>query len=140
MSSRGSKPQRNPNRKTTIEPNTSRLNINTDKLTPIFCLAHIVSGYCISNLDTEKRAAFALTLQQRCKMTWGEIKAANRLKAGTELMPVNQIKPSIPERFQDTDKFLVFRYHGLHPMLGVRINEVFHVLWIENIFGDVYDH
>ena len=54
--SRGSKPQRNPNRKTTIELNTSRLNINTDKLTAIFCLAHIVSGYCLSDLDTEKKS------------------------------------------------------------------------------------
>lgn len=35
---------------------------------------------------------------------------------------------------------MAFRYHGKRPMLGVRINEVFHVLWIERQFGDVYAH
>ncbi len=73
-------------------------------------------------------------------MTWADIKTAGRHKKGTELMPANKIKPSIPERFQDADKFLVFRYSGMLPMLGVRINDVFHVLWIESSYGQVYDH
>jgi len=35
---------------------------------------------------------------------------------------------------------MAFRYMGKLPMLGVRVREVFHLLWVERQFGDVYDH
>ncbi len=35
---------------------------------------------------------------------------------------------------------MAFRYHGLLPMAGVRIGEIYHVPWIEPEFGLLYDH
>lgn len=38
------------------------------------------------------------------------------------------------------DRFLVMRYSGRFPMVGIRVQDVFHVLRIEAAFGDVYNH
>jgi hypothetical protein len=35
---------------------------------------------------------------------------------------------------------MVFRYHGKLPMAGVRVRDVYHVLWIEPGFGQFYAH
>ena len=51
-----------------------------------------------------------------------------------------QIKAPIPQQFGDRDKFMVFRYHGKLPMGGVRVGDVYHVLWIEPEFNRLYDH
>jgi hypothetical protein len=32
------------------------------------------------------------------------------------------------------------RYWDIRPIVGVRINNVFHILWIEKEPGDVYSH
>lgn len=34
----------------------------------------------------------------------------------------------------------VFRFDGLLPMAGVRVEDVHHVLWAEAAFGRLYDH
>ena len=53
---------------------------------------------------------------------------------------MGQIRPSVPQRFQDQPKTMVFRYDGNLPMAGFRVDDVFHVLWIEPAFGKLYDH
>ncbi len=113
---------------------------NADKQTPLFCFRHIVPGYDVAALDTAGRAAIAMTMQERASLTWLQIKQAPRHGAGTELIPADQIKAPIPEKFQDQKRFTVFRYNGLLPMVGVRLGATFHVLWIEAHFGQVYDH
>ena len=49
-------------------------------------------------------------------------------------------KAPIPPQFQDQDKFMVFRYHGKLPMAGVRVDDIYHVLWIEPEFSRLYNH
>ena len=56
------------------------------------------------------------------------------------MIRASAIKPSIPSKFDDADKFLAFRYHDKLPMVGPRIGDTFHILWIEANYGDVYDH
>lgn len=49
--------------------------------------------------------------------------------------------PSSPaRRFRRRTKVLAFRYHGKRPMVGIRVDRVLHVLFIERQFGDLYDH
>lgn len=91
-------------------------------------------------LDIPKRADFAMALQLRSQMTWREITMAGRHGLGTEFMPASSIKPSTPEAFEDTERFLVMRYSGRLPMAGVRVNDVFHILWIEPEYNKLYDH
>jgi hypothetical protein len=94
----------------------------------------------VESLPKERRAAFALSLQKRAQLTWQQIMMADKYGLGTEKLPAASIKASIPAKYQDAKEFLVMRYDGFRPMAGVRSNDVFHVLWIENEFGDLYNH
>lgn len=113
---------------------------NHDEHTPRFCLHHIQQGFDVKSLTQDAQAAFAQTIQERCSLSWSAIKRAPRHGLGTENIPKGKIRPSIPAAFQDREHFLVFRYHGMLPMVGVRTTDTFHVLWIEASFGDVYNH
>ena len=91
-------------------------------------------------LPKDGQAAFARTLEVQSAMTWGDIKRSPRHANGSESIPKSQIRPSIPEPFSDQNEFLAIRYWDNRPMVGVRTREVFHVLWVESNYGDVYRH
>lgn len=113
---------------------------NYDEMSPKFCLNFLRDGFDLHALDTKGQAAFAKTLQKLASMKWKEIITAGRHGHGTELIPADQIKAPIPPQFQDEAKFMVLRYDGMLPMAGVRVQDIYHVLWIEPEFGKLYDH
>ncbi len=113
---------------------------DTSSHTPKFCLHHLRNGYCLDELDRERRADFAMALFRRRSMTWLQIIQADRHGLGLETIPVDRIKPDIPGQFVDADKFVVLRYSDRLPMVGVRRGDTFHVIWVEKNYGDVYDH
>ena len=108
--------------------------------TPKFCLHFLRAPFDVGALDAPKRAAFAQTLQKLASSPWNDLLMAPRHGQGTELIPRDAIRAPVPARFQDESKFMVFRYHGKLPMAGVRVQDVYHVLWIEPEFGNLYDH
>jgi hypothetical protein len=108
--------------------------------TPKFCLAHLVDGYDLEPLTVAQQAAFARTLRKLARFKWKELLTADRHKHGCELLPAAQIRAKIPALFEGEAKFMVFRYDGLRPMAGVRVLDVFHVLWVERHFGELYPH
>jgi hypothetical protein len=114
--------------------------LDDNSTTPKFCLAHLVSGYNLDPLDKSAQAAFAIALQKRSSLTWGEIMRVDRHGLGYEFLSADKFKCAPPHRFEGTEKFMVFRYCGILPMAGVRIRDTFHVLWIERQFGELYDH
>jgi len=65
---------------------------------------------------------------------------APRHGQGTEHIATSKIKAPIPPQFEGRERFMVFRYDGKLPMAGVRVREIYHVLWIEPEFGRLYDH
>lgn len=100
-----------------------------------------MNGYDIQSLgDKDKQAQLALALHRCAQLRWADIHQAGRHGAGTEWIPKGQILAPVPPKFSDQEKFMAFRYAGNLPMLGVRANEVFHLLWIERQFGEVYSH
>jgi len=111
-----------------------------NKRTPVFCLHHLQKDFDVSSLSKEQQADFALSLEMRAKMTWQDIIQSGRHKLGREQLPSTAIRARIPTAFQDADKFMVLRYNGKVPMVGVRANEVFHVIWIAKNFNELYDH
>lgn len=113
---------------------------NYDNNTPKFCLHHLQPGFSVSDLDASKRADFAIALEKRRSMTWRQLYEADHHGLGYEYVPAPQFKPTPPRIFQDTKKFVVFRYSDLLPMAGVRVNDVFQIVWIEHTFNDLYDH
>jgi hypothetical protein len=114
--------------------------VNYDDETPKFCLHFLRGDFDVHALDAAGQAAFAKALRKLSESQWKQLIVAPRHGHGSERIPREQIKAPIPPRFQDQDKFLGFRYSGLHPMAGVRVDDVYHVLWIERQFGELYDH
>lgn len=132
---RGRKPDAAPGRVADSGPPPSY-----DDLTPVFCLHYMQPCFGVDCLDHKGGSAFAKKLQQMASMRWKELITSGRHGHGSEHIPKTQIRGPVPAKFQDQERFMVFRYHGKLPMAGVRINDVFHVLWIERQFGDLYDH
>jgi hypothetical protein len=113
---------------------------NYDDETPKFCLRHLVDSYDVRSLPERQQAKFALALQDRATMTWQAINLAGKHGHGTGKMPKGEIKRQIPAHFAAETSFTVLRYDGNLPMIGVRVRDVFQIIWIEATYDDVYDH
>lgn len=115
---------------------------STDGQSPVFCLRHLNRKFDLkeSGLTLEAKAAFADRLQTLSSLTWSEIKRSDHHKMGTEKIPVDQMKLSLPSNFEGEPDLTVFRYFGKKPMAGIRVGATFHILAIEREFGELYDH
>lgn len=106
---------------------------------PVFCFRHLQTE---PHGDFKFYSDFIERLKKLSSLTWNQINTADRHGFGTEKMPVGQIKPQLP-RFvtPDVNHLTVFRANGDNrPFLGLRNGSVFHIIFIEEQFGDVYDH
>jgi len=106
---------------------------------PIFCFRHL-------DFKPGKDARFYLEfvgrLNKISNLTWLNIKNEKKHGYGTEKIPIDIIKKQRPSFLTpDVKHLLVFRATGDNrPFLGIRKNAVFHILFIEEKFGDIYDH
>lgn len=107
----------------------------------IFSLEKLAEDkYCFSKLNTENKKQFAESIFKRRHLTWNEIQRIGRHALGTEKIPRTQIKGTIP-RFitPDVTEFLVFRFNGKQPMVGLREKNIFYVIWFDSSFT-LYKH
>jgi hypothetical protein len=120
------------------QPSKPAINYNDEH--PKFCLRYLTAGYDVHSLDPAAQGAFARCLQKLAGSRWKDLITAPKHGQGTEHIPRSQIRATVPNRFQDNERFMVFRYSGTLPMAGVRVDDVFHILWIERCYGELYDH
>ncbi len=115
---------------------------NFEDAHPVFCLRYLDPAFDVKSgaLSHEQRGHFAERLQEMASLSWKDLMVAPRHKQGFEWLPASTLRSRLPERFADEDRVMVFRYSGKLPMVGVRLNEVFHVLALEARFNDLYDH
>jgi len=108
---------------------------------PIFSLEKVQSGkYCFSQLPDKCKIAFATAQFSRRNHTWKEISQMPKHGYGTEKIPKNQIKATIPSFITPEVKdFQVLRYHENRPMVGYRKRDVFYILWFDHNYS-LYDH
>lgn len=106
---------------------------------PIFCFRHLQT---VPNNDHKFYSEFIERLKKLSNLTWNDINKADRHGFGTEKIPKAQIKPQLPKFVTDEVTHLtVFRANGDNrPFLGLRNGTTFHIIFIEERFGDVYNH
>lgn len=86
---------------------------------------------------------FLQRLQKLSALGWKGIRVSGRHQYGMEKIPRKDIKPqALPGIVTpDVEEFDVFRAVGDNrPMIGLVQGRIFHVIFIEADFGDVYCH
>jgi hypothetical protein len=111
--------------------------VSTQDLPPHFSLEHLHPSYGINDCGKDDKAAFAERICELGKMTWASIQASHKHSFGSEI--IKTIKLPKPACIGDR-AILAFRYSGKKPMVGFRDGRVLNIVWIEQQFGDVYDH
>lgn len=106
---------------------------------PVFCFKHLQTE---PNKDYKFYADFIERLKKLCNLSWNQINLAQKHGFGIEKIPIKQIKPAMPNFITpDVTDLIVFRANGDNrPFLGLRSSNIFHVIFLEEKFGDVYDH
>lgn len=84
---------------------------------------------------------FIERLGKLSQLGWNEIITSGRHGFGMEKIPHSAIKPQLPDFITDDVTLLVFRATGDNkPFVGFREGNIFHIVFIETSFGDIYDH
>ncbi|APT93244.1 hypothetical protein CPHO_10465 [Corynebacterium phocae] len=86
------------------------------------------------------RAEFLTKWHKRSMLTWKELKSHKKHGLGYEDLSEKCFAVQVPPQFQGTKKFRVFRHKGNLPFVGVQQGAVFHVVWIETKYGELYKH
>lgn len=123
------------------------LNIEKSKLDgidyPVFCFKYLQDASIKDCTDAGIFYNFLDRLKKLSALGWKEIRISKRHSFGTEKIPIKQIKPKNLPTFitPDVSHLTVFRANGNNlPFLGIQNDIIFHVIFIETKFGDIYDH
>lgn len=117
------------------------LNKNFDY--PLFCFKHLQLN--ISIKDCDNNDLFKSLIERLYKLSnlgWDQINKSDRHSYGWEKISLNSIKPQLPSIITPDIKFLyALRYTGNNlPFLGIRSGNIFHIIFIESKFDDIYKH
>jgi hypothetical protein len=109
---------------------------------PIFCFKYLQTCSIKDCRDYDFFFKFLERLQKLAELGWNEIIHSHRHGFGTEKILLDKIKPALPLFITpDVGHFTVFRAGGNNKsFLGIRNGTIFHIVFIEANFGDVYDH
>jgi hypothetical protein len=112
---------------------------DTSRERPVFSLKHLIGNYCIPTCNQEQKAAFADTLYNLSRLSWVEIMQQSKHGLGCEKIPRYRIRRPIPAHITDDITLLAFRFWKKAPMVGYRMEETFHIVWLDKDF-DLYPH
>lgn len=120
-----------------LDPAAANIDYNREK--PLFSLQFIDSQYCITHCDKDEKASFADMLRAMSQMTWNELRNAPKHGLGCEKINHSSIRRSLPAGITEDVIFLAFRFHAKKPMVGFRLKNVFHIVWLDRNFT-LYNH
>lgn len=109
---------------------------------PVFCFKYLEKVSIKNSKDHDFFYNFLIRLKKLSELGWKEIAKSDRKSYGTENIPLAQIHPSKPSFLTpDVNELICFRANGDNrPFLGFRNGNIFHVIFIEANFNDIYDH
>ena len=116
----------------------------TENDSPVFCFKYLQDNSLKNCQNTERLISFFQRCRKLGQLGWKEINKSHRHSFGTEKIPIKGLKPqldNIPIITPEIKELTVFRYTGDNrPFLGIRRENVFHVIFIEIDFNDIYNH
>lgn len=84
---------------------------------------------------------FMKRLGKLSELGWKGINTSQRHSFGMEKLPQEIIKPQMPSIVTPEVQLFAFRATGNNlPFIGFREGKIFHILYIETTFGDIYNH
>ncbi len=83
-----------------------------------------------------------MRLKKLSELGWKEIRQSDRHSFGMEKISIDNIRPKLPSCITPEVKHLhAFRATGNNlPFVGITVQNVFRILFIETKFGDIYKH
>jgi hypothetical protein len=129
-----------------IKPESKKISIEKNKIIaenyPIFCFKYLVSNSYNKCKNPKFFIEFLSRLQKLSELGWNEIRKSPRHGFGMEKIPVKNIKPKLPNCITpDVTHLHVFRATGDNlPFIGIEVQEIFRIIFIETKFGDIYKH
>ena len=142
----GKKNKREKNKNTFIKTPLETKKIDTQYILnenyPIFCFKYLSDKSIKGCTDYGFYYDFLMRLKKLSELGWDEIRKSTSHSFGMEPIPVSNIKPALPPCITPEVKNLhVFRANGNNlPFVGIQIQNIFRVLFIEAQFRDIYDH
>lgn len=110
---------------------------------PIFSFKYL-QEYSIKDCkDTSFYKDFLFRLKKLSELGWDEIRKSERHSFGMEKIPYFKIKPKaqLPDFITPDAEFCAFRATGANlPFIGIQNGRIFHIIFVETKFGDIYDH
>jgi len=98
---------------------------------PIFCLHYLDRDYGLIKCERNLKVSLIQKLYELSQLTWNQIFSTNRHGLGLELIPYEQIRGRMPNHITGDQKFIAIRFHQLKPVVGYRIDRVFHIVWLD---------
>lgn len=112
---------------------------DTSREHPTFSFTHLVGDYCIPTCSQEQKAALADAIYNLSRLQWVEIMQQSKNGLGCEKIPRYRLRKPVPAHITDDITLLAFRFWKKAPMVGYRIGETFHIVWLDKNF-DLYPH
>ncbi|BBY22694.1 hypothetical protein MSTO_28990 [Mycobacterium stomatepiae] len=106
---------------------------------PVLCLRHLQPGWGFEEAAADQCQAFLIKWAKRASFTWTELVQHHKHGLGSEKIPRSKINPQIPPHLE-LDDYVVFRHQQNLPFVGFRSGDVFHVLWVEREYNELYQH
>jgi len=113
---------------------------------PVFCFKYLsdesIKDYKKGPLKGDFFPEFLIRLQKLSNLGWEGIRQSQRHSFGMEKIPKGKIIPALPPCVTPDVKDLhVFRATGSNlPFVGLQVEKVFRIFFIETNFGDIYKH
>ena len=108
---------------------------------PLFGFKYLADCSFSSCRDGGFFSSFLLRLKKLSVLGWKEIALSGRHGFGMEKIPRTALNHELPSEITPEVPLFAFRAAGNNlPFVGFREGRVFHIVFIEASFGDIYNH
>ncbi|MGL4566935.1 MAG: hypothetical protein ACRCU6_00235 [Fusobacteriaceae bacterium] len=106
---------------------------------PIFCLKFLHKDFSLDQCDKNDKSALVDQIYKLSQMTWKDIMLAPKHGMGSEKISSNSLKATVNGNFSEDETILALRFSGKKPMVGIKRNNIFHILFLDIKFS-LYNH